>query len=156
MKNKNDKTLIWAVSGMIATAIFSDAYSVFLKLAGFELQYSWNFAADYIIQGRQNIESFSGVVIGLTTNFFIGGLNGFLIGLILEWLGEDYYYLKGMGVALSNWLALGIMTQVMPYLFTYHLTPLNFLTYIPSYSLFGAFAGYLIVRWSKRQSLIDN
>lgn len=108
MKNKIDKTLIWAVSGIISTVIFSDAYSVFLKLAGFEPQYAWNFAADYIIQGRESIESFFGVVIGLTTNLFIGGLNGFLIGLILEWLGEDYYYLKGMGVALANWLALGI------------------------------------------------
>jgi hypothetical protein len=46
-----------AISGMIGTAIFADAYSIIQKLLGNEAQYAWNFAADYIIQGQQNIES---------------------------------------------------------------------------------------------------
>jgi hypothetical protein len=118
-----DKTLLWGLSGLISTVIFSDAYSVALKLLGAEPQYSWNFAADYIIQGRQNIESFYGVVIGLVT------------------------WLKGIGVALSNWIGLGIMTQVVSQLFTYKLAPLNYFTYIFSYILFGILTSWLIVKF---------
>ena len=145
----DDKTLIWVLSGIISTVIFSDAYSILLKLVGAEPQYWWNFAADYIIQGRRNIESFYGIIIGITVNFFIGSINGFLIGLILDWRGPKYYWMKGIGIGLSNWIALGIMTQVCPQLFTYHLSPLNYFTYIFSYLAFGAFTAYLIVKWSK-------
>jgi hypothetical protein len=124
----DDHTLIWGLSGMISTVLFADLYLILLKWLGFEPQYAWNFAADYIIQGVRDIESFYGVVIGFTTDYFIGSLNGLLIGLVLEWRGTKYYCLKGIGVALSNWLALGIMTQVYPQLFTYKLTPLNYFT----------------------------
>jgi hypothetical protein len=69
------------------------------------------------------------VSIGLVADYFIGGVNGCLIGLVLEWRGTKYYWLKVIGIGLSNWMGLGIMTQLVLQLFSYQLIPLNFFTY---------------------------
>jgi len=153
MQEKDDKIIIWIVSSAISTLIFVDIWSISLKLIGTQIFYVWNFAADYIIQGRRNIESFNGVIIGLIMDYLVGCTNGILIGLILEWRGTKYFWLKGIIVALSNWVVLGVMTRVAPQLFTYPVTPLNFVTWFPAYCLFGALTAYLIVKLSQRRYL---
>ena len=148
---EHDPIIVWALSGIIATVAFADGYSIILKILGAEEFYAWNLAADFIIQGRQAITSFYGVAIGLAADYFLGALNGILIGLLLEWRGSTYYWFKGMGVTFSNWIALGIMTQVVPNLFTYRLTPLNFFTFFIGYGLIGVATAYMILTWRQRK-----
>jgi hypothetical protein len=112
--------------------------------------YSWNFAADLIIQGRQNIESTYGIIIGIVTDYCIGMSLGILIGLLLKWSGAKYYLIKGIGTTFINWMILGVITQLLPQLFTYKITPLNWVTYICANSLVGGFAAYSIVKLSQK------
>lgn len=128
----------------------ANGYSTVLKLSGAQLFFSWNFAADFLLQGRENIQSLWGIIVGIVADYQIGIGNAFLIGLVLEWRGVRYYALKGMGVMFTNWLALGFMIQVFPELFSYEINPFNYATYILGYAAFGALTAYLIVKLSKK------
>lgn len=150
MEKKDDNILVWIISGAVSTFIFTNVYSVILKLTGAQDFYSWNLAADYLLQGRESIESFWGFIVGITADYLFGITNTFLIGLVLEWRGIKYYWLKGIGVALGNWIALGVLTQILPQLFTYSISPFSYVTFIPGYAGIGALTAYLIVRFSKK------
>jgi hypothetical protein len=149
-KSVDAKILVWMISGVIATFLIANGYSTVLKLLGAQPFYSWNFEADFLLQGRGNIESFWGVINGVVADYLIGMANAIVIGLVLDWLGIKFYGLKGIGVAFTNWIALGFMTQVFPQLFTYKITPFNYVTYIFGYIAFGALTAYLIVKLTRK------
>lgn len=150
MRKKDDKILIWMISGAIVTLPFTNCYSIVLKLSGAQSFYSWNLAADYLLQGRENIESLWGVIVGIVADYLFGMTNGVLIGIVLDWRGIKYYWLKGIGVAFTNWIALGVITQVIPQLFTFQISPFSYVTFIFGYTALGALTAYLIVKLSKK------
>lgn len=47
------------------------------------------------LQGRSDIESLWGFVVGIVADYLFGMINAFLIRLVLEWRGTKYYWLKG-------------------------------------------------------------
>ena len=150
MLKKDENLLIWMISGAISVLLFTNGYSIALKLWGVLPFYSWNLAADFLLQGRSDIESLWGFVVGIVADYLFGIINAFLIGLILEWRGTKYYWLKGIGVAFINWIALGILTQILPEFFTYQITPFNYVAFIPGYIGLGALTAYLIVNLPKQ------
>lgn len=113
MPTNDDHFLLWAISGIIGV-LSRDLWSAFAKLIGLAKFYVWNIGADVFLESNQ-IKTVLGTIVGFLTDFVTGSFLGIIFGLFIEWKGNKYYLLKGIGLGLLAWLFLfGILFHTLP------------------------------------------
>ncbi len=147
MTNRIDPFALWVVSGIIAV-IVRDTYSFFAKLVGFADFYIWNVGSSLLVN-KPDIETFWGTVAGLLVDLTVGGMFGIIMGLLIEWRGQQHYMLKGLGVGLFAWLCFyGILYHNLPFTTGYApAKPLSNISAFIGHSIFGITMALVYVKY---------
>ncbi|MFZ7101243.1 MAG: hypothetical protein ACOWWO_01100 [Peptococcaceae bacterium] len=113
----HDTITIGTIGGFISTAIFLVADWAIAAI--FEINYTSSIAGTASIYLNPDyIYTISGYILGTVNTFLLGSTVGVLVAITLKIFGKDYYFLKGIGVALMWKMAtFGILAPIA------HITP---------------------------------
>lgn len=149
-KNK-EHLLLWVIAGIIGV-IIRDIYSFLAKQVGFATFYIWLVGADIFLDGPE-IHTFFGNILGFLNDLVIGAILGVMIGLIFEWRGSKYYYLKGIGIGLMAWIFFfGILLHSLPHIETEPKNALSGISAFIGHAIFGVITAWIIKKYSVQEA----
>lgn len=94
-----DTITIGSIGGAVSAAIFLVADRLIASM--FEINFTSSIAGTASIYLNPDyVHTVAGTILGTVNTFLLGSVVGVLIAITLRIFGEDYYLLKGIGVAL--------------------------------------------------------
>lgn len=94
-----DTITIGTIGGSVSTVIFLVANWVIAAIFGFNYTSSIAGTAS-IYLNPDYVYTVAGYILGTVNTFLLGSIVGVLVAITLRLSGTDYYFLKGIGVAL--------------------------------------------------------
>ncbi len=147
MPKENLPFVTWVLAG-ITGVIFRDIYSLLIYFTGITNYLIWNVSADLFINTAQ-IHTVSGHILGVMSDFVIGGSLGVITGLIFSYLGPKDYLIKGLGIGLAAWaLLFGILLHNLPHSSAIAPTaPIANISSFIEHAIFGIVTAWVIYKY---------